>query len=90
MIVRIYVVTNKFRRLIIKMRKSKVGYIILAIIFGIFGIHNFYAGHNERALAQLLTTVLAGWLVFPVMGVLIWVLIDICIIGCDSKGREFV
>ena len=70
-------------------RKSRIAYILLGIFLGGLGIHNFYAGRLNRALGQLLTTVLAGWLIFPLVAVGIWVLVDICAITTDGEGRSF-
>lgn len=40
--------------------KSKVVVGLLAIFLGSLGIHNFYLGHKDKAIAQLLLTVV-GW-----------------------------
>lgn len=69
--------------------KSRSAYILLGIFLGWLGIHNFYAGRTNRALGQLLTTVLTGWLMLPLVAVGIWVLSDICIITTDGKGHKF-
>ena len=71
------------------MSKSKVVYIVLALFLGGLGIHNFYAGHNNRGLAQLLVTILTGWLVLPLFGIGIWVIVDMCTINKDSDGVAF-
>ena len=46
---------------------------LLALFFGMFGIHNFYLGYTGRAVAQLLLTVL-GWIVLGLgpLAALIW------------------
>lgn len=69
--------------------KSRVAYILLGIFLGALGIHNFYAGRINRALGQLLTTVLAGWLFLPLIGVWIWCLVDVCAITTDGDGVKF-
>lgn len=71
-------------------RKSRVAYILLGVFLGGLGIHNFYAGRLNRALGQLLTTVLTGWLIFPILAVAIWVLVDVCVITTDGEGRKFM
>lgn len=38
--------------------KNRVIYIVLALFFGGLGVHNFYAGYNGRAAAQLLLSLL--------------------------------
>jgi len=70
-------------------RKSRVAYVLLGIFLGGLGIHNFYAGRPNRALGQLLTTVLVGWLVIPLIAVAIWVLCDVCAITTDGNGNKF-
>ena len=33
--------------------KKTIVYVILAVLLGYFGVHNFYAGNSEKAKAQL-------------------------------------
>lgn len=35
--------------------KKAVVYVILAVLLGHFGVHNFYAGNSDKAKAQLVT-----------------------------------
>ena len=70
-------------------RKSRLVYVLLGIFLGTLGIHNFYVGRSNRAVGQLLTTVLAGWLFLPLIAVLIWVLVDVCAITTDGDGNKF-
>ncbi len=70
-------------------RKSRLAYILLGLFLGGLGIHNFYAERHNRALGQLLTTLLAGWLIIPLFAVCIWVLCDICAITTDGNGVKF-
>ena len=65
-------------------QKSKTVYILLAIFLGAFGIHNFYAGHNNKGVCQLLITVLScGYL-----GIIswIWAIVDIIITSLDGNN----
>ena len=39
-------------------QKSKMAVLLFAIFLGAFGASNFYLGHNGKAIAQLLLTVL--------------------------------
>lgn len=70
--------------------KSRVAYVLLGLFLGGLGIHNFYAGRPNRALGQLLTTLLVGWLVLPLVAVAIWCLVDICAITTDGDGVRFI
>lgn len=69
--------------------KSRMVYVLLGIFLGSFGVHNFYAGRSNRAVGQLLTTLLAGWLVIPIFAVWIWCVVDICAITTDGDGIKF-
>jgi TM2 domain-containing membrane protein YozV len=69
--------------------KSRIAYILLGLFLGGLGIHNFYAGYAGKAIAQLLITLFTFWLIFPLIGVWIWVLVEICTINKDAKGYAF-
>lgn len=69
--------------------KSRLTYILLGIFLGSLGIHNFYAGYTGRAIAQLSISLLLGWLIIPIFAVIIWALIEICIIDKDATGIYF-
>lgn len=52
-----------------KSDKSRWLFVLLAILLGQIGIHNFYAGHNFRGICQLILTLItfgyiAGFMVF--------------------------
>ena len=66
--------------------RSRTVYILLGVFFGILGIHNFYAGRTYRGLGQLLTTIIVGWFVLPLLVVWIWSIVDICAISTDGDG----
>ena len=70
-------------------RKSRLAYILLGLFLGAFGIHNFYAGRLNRAVGQLLITVLVGWMIVPLIAVWIWCIVDICAITTDGEGIKF-
>lgn len=69
--------------------KPRVGYILLGIFLGTLGIHNFYAGYTGRAIAQLLLTILVGWLVVPVVAVWIWNIVEVIVVTRDARGVPF-
>ncbi|MBQ8250688.1 MAG: NINE protein [Alphaproteobacteria bacterium] len=73
----------------LKAPKNRAVYILLALFFGGFGIHNFYAGYTGKGLTQLLLTILLFWLVIPLIIVGIWVLIEIITVTKDAKGVPF-
>jgi TM2 domain-containing membrane protein YozV len=69
--------------------KSRVTYILLGVLLGGLGIHNFYAGYTAKAVTQLLITLLTGWLIVPLIAVWIWVIVEVCTIKADSRGVAF-
>lgn len=70
--------------------KSRIAYILLGIFLGGLGVHNFYAGYNGKGIAQLLLTVLIGWLVIPAIAVMIWVIIELCTVTTDANGNQMI
>jgi len=76
-------------------QKSRLVYILLGLFLGGLGIHNFYAGYTNKAIAQLLITAfcwLFVWLLVPIFGliaVFIWVIVDIVTVTADATGRPF-
>ena len=70
--------------------KSRVGFVLLGLFFGMMGIHNFYAGHAGRGIAQLLITLFLWWLIVPIFVVAFWVLIEVCVVNRDGNGRRMV
>ena len=84
--------------------KSRGIYIILGILLGLFGIHNFYAGYYGRGAAQLIITILfgfsamsmssqdadagAGMMVMVFLIVGIWVLIELVSVTKDAEGQK--
>lgn len=39
--------------------------------------------------AQLLLTVLTGWLIFPLIAIWIWVIVEVCTVNRDAQGVPF-
>jgi hypothetical protein len=68
-------------------KKSRVVYVILGIMFGEIGVHNFYAGYIGRGVAQLLITILSFGLLFWVSW--LWAIIEICIVRQDGRSIPF-
>lgn len=69
--------------------KSRIAYIVLGLFLGLLGVHNFYAGYTTRAIIQLLVSIFTGWLLIPLIGVAVWVLIEICTVEEDAQGVRF-
>ena len=68
-------------------KKNRIVYVILAVIFGEIGVHNFYAGFVGRGVAQLLITVLSFGFLFWISW--IWAIIEICVVESDGRGIPF-
>ena len=72
-----------------KSDKTRTAYILLGIFLGGLGIHNFYAGRTGIAIAQLLITLCTFWLVFPLFVIWVWVIVEVCTVVKDGKGKKF-
>lgn len=70
-------------------QKERVVYVLLGVFLGTLGIHNFFAGYTGRAIAQLLITILVGWLVVPWIGVAIWNIVEVITVTQDANGVPF-
>ena len=69
--------------------KSRLVYVLLALFFGGFGVHNFYAGRTGAAIGQLLLSLFLFWLIVPIIVVGIWVLIEMIVVTKDGNGVPF-
>jgi TM2 domain-containing membrane protein YozV len=69
-------------------RRSRLTYILLGVLLGAFGGHNFYAGYTKRGVIQLLLTVLSCF--FGAIISWIWAIVEICIVTQDDDGVAFV
>ncbi|MDR3110549.1 MAG: GYF domain-containing protein [Planctomycetaceae bacterium] len=85
---------------------SRLAYILLAIFFGGLGVHDFYAGRIGSGVAILLLTficlpvlillstisfgLLSPLLVLGGLGMFIFIIVEICAVTTDGKGRPFV
>jgi TM2 domain-containing membrane protein YozV len=67
--------------------KNRITFIVLGVLLGMFGAHNFYAGYTKKAIWQVCITVLSAGFAGPM--VWLWAVIDICTVFRDSKGVKF-
>jgi hypothetical protein len=67
--------------------KNRMTFIILGVLLGAFGAHNFYAGYTKKAVAQLCITVFSLGFASPMAWV--WGVIDVSTIDSDEKGIKF-
>lgn len=71
--------------------KSRTTYVLLGLFLGCLGIHNFYAGYNSRAVAQLLITLILGWwLILPWFAVAAWAVVEVCTVKHDAQGNPLL
>jgi len=68
-------------------RKSRVVYVLMAIFFGIFGVHNFYAGYIKKAVIQLCITLFTCF--YGAIIIWIWAIIEACTTNSDDDGVAF-
>lgn len=69
-------------------QKSKNTFQVLAILFGGLGVHNFYIGNNNRAVAQLLISLLSGAALSPIIW--IWAVVECFTVTTDNDGVNLV
>jgi len=74
--------------IMVRPTKSRGVYIILGLFFGCLGIHNFYAGHNGRGAAQLIITILLGWVIIGLVITVLWSLIELIAETQDGDGQR--
>lgn len=72
---------------LVKTQRSRGIYIILALFFGLLGIHNFYAGRYARGVIQMLITVILGWFVIGLVISGIWAIVDCFTVTTDGGGH---
>ncbi|MBM3877027.1 MAG: DUF4339 domain-containing protein [Verrucomicrobia bacterium] len=73
---------------VVRPAKSRGVYIILGLFFGLIGVHNFYAGYHGRGAAQLIITLLLGWIIIGLVITFIWVLVDLLSVTHDADGER--
>lgn len=77
---------NELNSNLVKTTKSRGIYVILALFFGLLGVHNFYIGRFARGAMQFLCTVILGWFVVGLLIAAIWAVIDMFTVTTDSAG----
>jgi TM2 domain-containing membrane protein YozV len=69
-------------------RRSRLTFILLGVLLGPFGGHNFYAGYIKRAVIQLLITLLTCFSAAIISW--IWAIFEICLVTQDDDGIGFI
>ena len=84
---------------VVTVSKSRGAYIILGILFGAFGFHNFYSGHNLSGgikigvflIAFFLDATTGFYSAFSLVALVvfeIWALIEIMTVDSDASGKK--
>jgi len=73
---------------LVRTSKSRGVFIVLGLFLGCLGIHNFYAGYHGKGAAQLIITILLGWLIIGILITAIWALIEILSVTQDANGDK--
>ena len=60
---------------------------MLAVLLGLFGAHNFYAGYYSKGALQLLVTITWGMIYIGIIITGMWVLIDLLTVKRDADGN---
>lgn len=76
------------RPIVVETIKSRGVFIILGLLLGCLGIHNFYAGYNGKGAAQLIITLALGWFIVGLVITALWALIEVCTVTTDAKGNR--
>ena len=66
---------------------TRTTFVLLAVLLGPFGVHNFIAGYKEKAQMQLFVTVVT----LGILGIVVWVnaVMEAITVTKDAKGRPF-
>jgi TM2 domain-containing membrane protein YozV len=67
--------------------KNKMTYVMLGVLLGSLGAHNFYAGYKKKGITQLCITILTLGYGAPMSW--IWAIIDVLTVEKDSGGIQF-
>lgn len=67
--------------------KGRIIYILLAVLLGHLGIHNFFAGYKRNAIIQLVVTIVTCG--FGALVTWIWAIVEACTVTKDADGVDF-
>jgi TM2 domain-containing membrane protein YozV len=67
--------------------KNRMTFIVLGVLLGAFGAHNFYAGYRGKAIAQLCISLFSLGFASPMSWV--WAVIDVWTVDRDNQGIKF-
>jgi len=69
---------------------SRLTYIVLAVILGSLGVHNFYAGKNKEGLLQLIISISSVFVCMGLGAFFIWIsaIVEAFIVSTDGHGNS--
>lgn len=74
---------------VLRMGRSRGVYVVLAVLLGGLGVHNFYASRIGVGLVQLAVTVTLGWMLLPLFFIWICAIVEACTVDRDGYGVMF-
>lgn len=72
-----------------RVRKIRWIYILLALLMGAWGVHNFYAGYDKKGKWTLGAGIIGLLFIVPIVVTAIMALIDIFTVTEDAHGVPF-
>ena len=90
--------THQSTQTIVTVAKSRGTFIILGLLFGLIGLHNFYAGYNGRGATKIVLATITflmdastrfetGFFFVAAVPIAIWVLIELFTNTEDARGH---
>ena len=70
------------------MKKSRITFVLLGVLFGTLGVHNFYIGRIGAGIGQLIATLILCWFIFPMALIGLWVMLELLLIT-ETKHGDF-
>lgn len=70
--------------------KKRIVFVVLGLVLGVFGVHNFYAGYNGRGASQLAFTILLGWSGYALIPLVIWIILELLLVTDDERCVRMV
>ena len=67
--------------------KDKTTFLVLGILLGALGIHNFYAGYTVKGVIQLCLSIVSCGILAPVSSV--WAIVEALTVETDASGVPF-
>lgn len=70
-------------------RCNRTAFVVLAVLLGALGVHNFVAGYAKKGIAQLLISLLGSLVVVGPLVSWFWAIFDAFTVRTDANGIAF-